>query len=53
MFGQIVQEKLSMRAQASLDALGSLCPETSRRLPHTAKNLADAENGKKVHTEFD
>lgn len=45
---EVLEEKLSMKARASLDALGSLCPETVRRLPPSAKSLADAEDGKKV-----
>eukprot|EP00439_Symbiodinium_sp_Y106_P063021 s2996_g9.t1 len=42
------EEKLSLRAQASLDALGSLCPETVRRLDAHVKTLADAEQGREV-----
>lgn len=45
---EVLEEKLSMKARASLDALGSLCPETVRRLPQSARSLADAEDGKKV-----
>lgn len=45
---EVLEEKLSLRAQASLDALGSLCPETVRRLDAHVKTLADAEQGREV-----
>jgi len=45
---EVLEEKLSMKAQASLDALGSLCPETVRRLPANSASLAEAEEGTEV-----
>lgn len=37
-----------MKARASLDALGRLCPETVRRLPLEASTLAEAETSTEV-----
>eukprot|EP00928_Gymnodinium_smaydae_P043965 TRINITY_DN29366_c0_g2_i1.p1 TRINITY_DN29366_c0_g2~~TRINITY_DN29366_c0_g2_i1.p1 ORF type:complete len:897 (-),score=75.17 TRINITY_DN29366_c0_g2_i1:121-2811(-) len=45
---QSVEDRLSLKARASLDALSQMSPETARKMPHGSTNLGNIGDGAMV-----